>query len=179
MIICHITNDYKSEKFCHNLQWFGLNQYWVGTWNFEFHHYRELSKQRMAEKLCCLWGSNPQPCASLIWFSAKRLLRLAFFRLDLSALVKWLFSRITLRWSLFFIAGCGTQPLKGIFHPNNSAPLLGLQHVATMPANSTILCLRPVLKIQTLSEICSTKWQQPSTSWVIRLQELEQRRNQK
>ena len=32
------------------------------------------------------------------------------------------------------MAGSRTQPLKGKIHPNNSAPRLGLQHVATVPA---------------------------------------------
>ena len=39
------------------------------------------------------------------FYGAERLLRLAFFQLDLSALVYWLFGRITLRRSPFFMAG--------------------------------------------------------------------------
>ena len=35
------------------------------------------------------------------------------------------------------MSGSLTQPLEGNIHPNNSAPRLGLQHVATMPARIT------------------------------------------
>ena len=51
-------------------------------------------------------GRGDQTCYLVLHFSVQsRLLRLAFLQHDLSHLVKWLFSRITLRWSPFFMAG--------------------------------------------------------------------------
>ena len=70
----------------------------------------------MAKKLHQTWGSNPRPCAPL--FTAEQLLRLAFFWLDLSALGKWLFGRITLRRSPFFMTGSRAQPLNYISYFN-------------------------------------------------------------
>ena len=94
------------------------------------HHYRKIPKQRMAEKLCHQQGLNPQPCAPLF---CAQLLSLAFFR-HFSALVKQLFSRITLR-RVAILHGWGSKPAsQGQFSIQTTpTPLLGLQHAANMP----------------------------------------------
>ena len=53
----------------------------------------------------------------------------------IGALVKWLFGRITLRRSPFFVAEVWTRPLKGISIQTAPAPLLGLQHAANVPGH--------------------------------------------
>ena len=55
-----------------------------------------------------------------------------------SALVKLLSGRSTLRRSPFFMAGSRTQPLKGIAIQTTPAPLLGLQHVPTVPGSQRV-----------------------------------------
>ena len=66
------------------------------------------------------------------FYSAERLLRLAFVGHDLSTLVKSLFGRITLWWLTFFMAG---SDLKGIAIQATLAP----QHVATVPVATKTL----------------------------------------
>ena len=55
-----------------------------------------------------------------------------------STLVKLLSGRSTLRRSPFFMAGSWTQPLKSIAILTTLAPLLGLQHVATVPGCAAV-----------------------------------------
>ena len=117
--MCHIANDCNQWKFCHNFY-----KDWTQPRLSRHMTLSPLSRDFEAKngwKTSSSVGIEPATLRST-FYSAELLFRLAFFRLDLSALVKWLFGRITLRRLPFFMAGSRAQPLKGIAIKTIPAP---------------------------------------------------------
>ena len=105
----------------------------ISTWT-KHKYYHEKSQDKNGQKNH--WrqrGSNSKPCTPL--HGVKRLFCCSGW---CSALVKMMSGRSTLRRSPFFMAGSQTQPLMGIAIQITPAPLLGLQHVATVSGYSTM-----------------------------------------